>query len=742
MSVITIQEIGSVIADVQTELVFFLLAIATHFLFFHKLRLAPRTKKSKEHSVSPVSTKKYVQSQKGMALAPSGGVLALKASLQAGDFKSAMSQFEELQGLWQNHDSPSSAPNMMIDQVLKLAAQSGALFEFLQLLTRMNMLDDCLELVLAYCAEQGDATLSKKVHEFGARQGVKLSSRAYQALIKVAGNYGTQADAQELMTLAREAGVADPATYNAYMNALLKWGSTQEVRQALADMVADGLQPNTTSFNKLLGAIAASKTAHVWSIIEDMKVANVKPDQFTCAILLKSRCINSKAANIEKVIAILDGLEGEMDDVLFNSVVDACMRVGRADLLTPFLKAQRSRPKSTSSKSSQSSHTYGTIIRAYGSIQDIQGAWATWEEMKKQGITPISVTLGCMVEALVTNGDIDGGHKLIQEMCKDEKTAHLVNAVMYGSIVKGFSHKKCFDRMWKVYDEMVAKQLQFSMVTFNTLIDACARSGDLSRIPLLLRDIESQGLKMGLVTYSAILKGYCQKNMLDEAFELFDDMTRNTGLEPDEIMYNSLLDGCARQGLYDRGLKLYRKMEASGVRPSNYTLSVLVKMANRGKKLEKAFELCEELSKNFGFRLNVHVFANLIQACIQHHDVQRGMGVLQRMLQEGVRPDVRSYSLLLKACVETRRSTDANGLLRAALGLSGPHQGLARFAKNALMPQGGLPGDLITEVLQGLADFCGKDELAATLLAEVSRLPGQKIDQKVRLRLAARMGRH
>merc|ERR1719183_2367993 len=110
-----------------------------------------------------------------------------------------------------------------------------------------------------------------------------------------------------------------------------------------------------------------------------------------------------------------------------------------------------------------------------------------------------------MVEAVVTNGDVEGGYEIIHDMLSDEKTAHLVNAVMYGSIVKGFSHNKNFSRMWQVYDEMVEQKLQFSMVTFNTLIDACARSGELSRIPSLLRDIEAQGLKMGLVTYSAII---------------------------------------------------------------------------------------------------------------------------------------------------------------------------------------------------------------------------------------------
>jgi pentatricopeptide repeat protein len=310
--------------------------------------------------------------------------------------------------------------------------------------------------------------------------------------------------------------------------------------------------------------------------------------------------------------------------------------------------------------------------------------------------------------------------------------------------VKGFSHNKNFSRMWQVYDEMVAQKLQFSIVTFNTLIDACARSGELTRIPSLLKDMKEQGLQMGIVTYSAIIKGYCAKNMLDEAFELSEDMARTTGLVPDEIMFNTLLDGCARQGLYDRGMKVFEKMEHAGVRPSNYTLSVLVKLANRAKKVDKAFAFCEELSSKYSFRLNVHVYANLIQACVKHHDLERAVGVLERMLQERVRPDARCYSLLLRACVEGGQPKEAAGILRAAMGVNGthpwskPHPRLAKFAA-AAKPQGGLPGDLISEILTGIADFCRDERLAASLLIDLGRLPGLKLDPKLRLRLAARM---
>jgi len=661
--------IMEVLVDVQTELVFFALAIGTHLLFFNRWsKGSPYTMFFNKMPKSWEFTKNQPPSQNSAA--PSSTVVALKASLRTGDIKSAMVHFEALNSLWQSGDeSPSSAPQMLMEQLVKLAMQSDAQSELLALLTKLGLSANALDLMLAESV-----------------------------------------------------------------------GKSKEVRTIMGSMRAAGSKPTIVTFNKVLGGAIASDAQAAWDMISEMNAFGVKPDKISCAILLKSRCISSKATNLEKVITIMDGLDGDVDEVLFNSIVDACIRVGRADLMMPFLKKQRTSKRT-------SSHTYGSIIRAYGYAQDMKGAREAWNEMRRQHIAPISVTLGCMVEAVVTNGDIEGGYELIREMLSDEKTANLVNAVMYGSIVKGFSHNKNFRRMWQVYDEMVAQKLQFSMVTFNTLIDACARSGELNRIPALLKDMKEQGLQMGMITYSAIIKGYCQKNMLDEAFELFHDMAKTTEFAPDEIMYNTLLDGCARQGLYDRGMSFFQQMKQSGVRPSNYTLSVLVKLANRGRKLEKAFEICEELTSKFGFRLNVHVYANLIQACISHHDLQRALGVLERMLEERVRPDVRCYSLLLHACVDghlAKQPKEAAGLIRAAMGVggahpwNGPHPRIAKYAA-AAKPQGGLPGDLVSEILTLIADSCRDERLAAALLVDLGRLPGLKLDSKLRLRLAARM---
>merc|ERR1719498_1854566 len=137
----------------------------------------------------------------------------------------------------------------------------------------------------------------------------------------------------------------------------------------------------------------------------------------------------------------------------------------------------------------------------------------------------------------------------------------------------------------------------------------------------------SQGIEPNLITYSAILKGYCQENRLDDAFEVMKQMVSSTSFKPDEIMYNSLLDGSARQGLYQRAMPLLADMEAAGVKPSNFTLSVLVKLCSRSKRLDRAFEVVAEISSKYKFKTNVHVYNNLIQACIQAKDLRRALGV-------------------------------------------------------------------------------------------------------------------
>jgi len=431
--------------------------------------------------------------------------------------------------------------------------------------------------------------------------------------------------------------------------------------------------------------------------------------------------------------------QNDFDEASITAIVDATIRVGRADLLPKWVKKQQGNFQRI-----KRAHTFSSVIRAYGAVNDLDGVWSTWSDMRKCHITPTCVTLGCMVEALVANGDPDSAYDLIQEIHTEENGGKsVVNAVIFGTVLKGFAHQKKFNRVWSVYQEMLSIETDFTIVTFNTIIDGCARCEELHRIPTLLKDMDRLMIQPNIITYGAILKGYCQEGNLDKAYDLLKSMRETTDFKPDEIMYNSLLDGCARQGLWERANTVLKEMEESGVKPSNFTLSVLVKVGRRSTcKLEAIFLVCEDISQRHGFGFNVHVYTNLVHVCMDRKDWNKALSVFGNMLRDHVRPDTRTYTILLKGLVQAGERKCADGLLRAALGLPEAHLAGVDSNMSWLKLDAPLPKALVLEIVDGIVSSCNFSEkdLGARLLQDVKSL-GFTVDARVKLRFAARVAK-
>jgi len=495
----------------------------------------------------------------------------------------------------------------------------------------------------------------------------------------------------------------------------------QELPRLMQALRGAGVVPSCVTLNSLLDEVITKDINQAWRLVDEMRTQGVEPNHVTCSILLKGLNVNSKPADRKWILSVVESVEDGMDEVLLSSVIEACMRINHVDVLVQLLKRQRSAKRVVI----QSAHAYGSLVRAYGHMGNLEGVWETWREMRQRHVAITSITIGCMVEALCTNGDPEAGYELIREALTDPEMRPLLNAVIFGSVLKGFSHLKRFDRLWTVYREMTAEGMQFSIVTYNTLVDACARNDQMVHIPNLLKEMVQQNIEPNVITYSAIIKGYCQNRRLDKAFELLDDMRRATNVGPDEHTYNTLLNGCACQGLYERGIRLLEEMQLAGVTPSNFTLSVLVKLCGRARRPNEAFDLCQQLSQKYGLKLNVHVYNNLVNVCItQGFNMTRALDVFERMLGDNVYPDTRTYALILRACIDHKDATTAAGLLCAAVGVPGTHERLLRAARGVasrLKPKDRLPADLIAEILDGIAHKCSDQALAKRLAQDLKR---------------------
>merc|ERR1719271_275370 len=276
------------------------------------------------------------------------------------------------------------------------------------------------------------------------------------------------------------------------------------------------------------------------------------------------------------------------------------------------------------------------------------------------------------------------------------------------------------ERVQEVWEEMKAEGIASNTVTYNTMIDANARSGRMDKAEALFREMDAPDI----ITYSTLVKGYCQYGDIDKGFAVLEQMTTAGKHEPDEILYNSLLDGCAKQHRVDEALALVEDMHKNHVRPSNFTLSILVKLLGRSRRLNQAFTTVEETCKRFDLQANIHVYTCLLYACFQNRQLPRALKLHDSMITEaGVEPDAKTYAVLARGCVQAGSLDKAANVVRAAYRLS---------PEGMLQPQHapGVEPRALEEVMSALSTAPNAEKIAVPLLADPKAL-GVHVERNV-----------
>jgi len=312
-------------------------------------------------------------------------------------------------------------------------------------------------------------------------------------------------------------------------------------------------------------------------------------------------------------------------------------------------------------------------------------------------VKPTAVTAGCMIEALVNSYQTDEAWGLVNKIYEDDELCPLANTVMYSSVIKGFTASKQYKKVSAIYAEMKDRNIRPNTITFNTVLNAMATCGMMGEAPELLEDMRKcdPPAEPDVVTYSTIVKGYCIAGNLDAALRFFEETKKHSKVAADEVMYNSLLDGCAKQQRLDQALNLVEEMRQNKIVPSNFTLSILVKLLGRSRQLDQAFEMVETTSKEHGFVVNVQVYTCLLQACINNRQMRRALALHDEMANNSCAPDQKTYTVLVSGCLRYGMLDMAAKVVRCAFHLKG-HDMIQAGSWPAGVETGCL-GEIVTE---------------------------------------------
>jgi len=528
---------------------------------------------------------------------------------------------------------------------------------------------DALAKDVRACGKSGNLAGALKLFE-NADNHAK-STFLFNAVLEACLECGDFKKAAEYFGKAGSTGVpaADVVSYNIMMKGCLAQGDETKAADLLREISEKGLSASHSSYHGLLNArVCAQDRTGAWKLVDEMRAAGVAPNMITCSILLKSK--SNSASEVSRILALVDAMDQGMDEVFFGHVVEACARTNSLDLLSK----QTTKFARQGGSVALTAPSYGSMIKAYGQMWDVKRIWELWSDMTSNNVQPTAITLGCMVEALVANRRTADAWTLAQKMLSEESTRPLVNTVIYATIIKGFAYMKDIGKVMVLYEQMRSHGVQANTITYNTVLNAFAQGGAMDRVPALLEDMKTAkpAVEPDIVTYSTIVKGFCNSGCLDRALQTMTEMQASGKCVPDEMMYNSLLDGCAKEQRPDDALKLVGDMKKNGVPPSNFTLSMLVKLMGRCKRLNQAFDLIHEISQEYGLKVNIQVYTCLIQACFNNRKAFKALTVHDQIINEGLMPDEMTYNSLVSGCIKAGLSDKAVQLTKCAYGLGLP----------------------------------------------------------------------
>ena len=243
-------------------------------------------------------------------------------------------------------------------------------------------------------------------------------------------------------------------------------------------------------------------------------------------------------------------VESEVDDALLSCAVEACNRFKHMDPLSQLLN------RLPCMSSNVSAPIFQAMVKSFGQMGDVDRVRELWKQMTARGLQPGPLTFGCMAEALVMYGQPDEALELIHSHANSEETRPCINTLTYTTDLKGFTKAKRAKEVFSTNEETKQWSVGLNTVTFNTMLDACATCNAIHRASSLVEEMRQSAVELVIITYSTLVKGYCCEGHVDRALRVVDEMKSLESSAPDEIMYNSLLNGCAKKQNVDEGLRL------------------------------------------------------------------------------------------------------------------------------------------------------------------------------------------
>jgi len=325
------------------------------------------------------------------------------------------------------------------------------------------------------------------------------------------------------------------------------------------------------------------------------------------------------------------------NEELFSVFIQSAIRVGKIDVLERMLRAMRRNGILPSLKFWQ------TILKMLSSRKHFN-ACITIHTLFARQIPADKVVYSCLINAALECGSPELAAQMLDRYGESDIDAkdyvlHFRTYVALGDVETA---------------EAIFRKLGVTVTTLmlNLLLLTCVNAKQPERALGFLR--EAHKLEAGepiadAVSYNTVIKGFAQGGKPGQCFDCLHEM-RSKGLEPDDITFGTLLDVCIAGSNIGGAHQVVDLLVDSDHRMDTAMCTLFVKGLVRANCLPKAMELYAEMRKREGTSPDIVTYSVLIKACVDGHDLDGALSLVEDLQTSGLEPDDIILTHLLEGC--------------------------------------------------------------------------------------------
>ncbi|KAI3794747.1 hypothetical protein L1987_37384 [Smallanthus sonchifolius] len=299
-----------------------------------------------------------------------------------------------------------------------------------------------------------------------------------------------------------------------------------------------------------------------------------------------------------------------------------------------------------------SSETFvcNALVTLYSRCGDLFSAERIFSKMDHRD----GVSYNTLISGLAQKGLSEKALQLYENMQSDalkpdSVTIHGLrpNQYTYPSILRTCTAVSALDLGEQIHSHVVKTGFQLNVYVCSVLIDMYSKHGDLHTAQKILNRLNEKDV----VSWTAMIAGYAQHDLFDEALKTFEEML-TIGIQPDNIGFSSAISACAGIQAINQGRQIHGQSIVCGYSSDLSIGNALVCLYARCGLITEAYLAFEKINLKDNVSWNA-----LVSGFAQSGNYEESLKVFSKMNEFGVEVNMFTYGSAVSAAANTTNIT-------------------------------------------------------------------------------------